>query len=498
MLILPLIMKKMMNRTFCLYVTMLLVCAAPYFKLYGQSATSRPNIVLILVDQMRPDHLSGAHAPNISALAQNGIVFLHAYTASPLCSPSRNSMITGLYPSQTGIYGNQTGPISDDLRDQTFMHRLQQAGYYTALIGKHHYIDRYATGTDMVKTDAVAIKKYGFDAVTQVADISETEPNADHSENADDYIYYLRKHNLDKVYYDNLKDSLKQGRHPLASEFTQDGFIGLSASRFIEGYDRRQPFYLNVSFIGPHPPYEVPASFSKTAPADTKDPIGANAQANAATKRKRAVYTDMITQIDHYIGEIIVSLKKKGLYDNTVFIFTADHGDNLGDFGIWDKRYFYEQSVGVPLFISGHGIPGRNIRVGAVASKSLVSTIDLYPTIMGLAKTATPEHLPGRDLLAMVNGNPANFRNAVYAQLGTLAMVRTAGWKMVFDPEEGGTCYLFNLISDPGELKNLAGEAGYTSTNAELTAKLLAFYIRMYQSTQLKEQLRLQQVRVGE
>jgi arylsulfatase A-like enzyme len=378
------------------------------------------------------------------------------------------------------------------------MNKLQASGYYTALIGKHHYIDRFETGTDIVRTDAEAVKKYGFNSVIQVVDVTETMPNADNTQNIDDYIYYLRKKGLEKQYFDNLKDSLKAGRHPLTSPNTQDGFIGLSACSFIEDYNKKEPFYLNVSFVGPHPPYEVPAAFSNTDPGDTDDPIGEGAQPGNATKRKRAVYDDMITQIDMYVGKMVEALKRIHQLDNTVIIFTADHGDNLGDFGIWDKRYFYEQSVEVPFFITGKGIPGRDHRVGAVASKALISSLDIYPTIMDLAHiTQVPPNLGGINLMDIINGKESAFRDAVYSQLGTLMMIRTAGWKMVFDPEEGGAYYLFNLISDPKELNNLAGVAGYESVTADLTKKLLSFYIKMYQSTQLKEQLRLQKVRVG-
>src|SRR5690606_18620795 len=122
--------------------------------------------------------------------------------------PSRTSIITGLYPSQTGIYGNQTGPVSDDLRDHTFMNVLKESGYYTSFVGKHHYIDRYAMGINMVVSDKTEVEKYGFDQVVQVADIGEHMPNQDHSENIDDYIYYLREKGLEETYFDNIRDGI--------------------------------------------------------------------------------------------------------------------------------------------------------------------------------------------------------------------------------------------------------------------------------------------------
>ncbi len=462
----------------------------------GQIGSSGPNIILIMVDQMRPDHLISAKTPNLTTLAESGVRFTHAYTAAPLCQPSRTSIITGLYPSQTKIYGNQTGPLSNDLRDNTFMNYLQKAGYYTALIGKHHYIDRYATGTNMVKTDEDEIKRYGFNSVVQVADISEHMPNSNHSENIDDYIYSLRKKGLEEKYFNNIQSGIKSGVHPLSSDDTEDGFIGLSACDFIQNYNKKQPFYLNVSFISPHPPYLAPESFINTKPEDTKPTV--DGVDNQSTRERRARYRDMITHVDYYIGKIINSLKEKDLYKNTVIIFTADHGDNLGDHGIWDKRYFYEQSAGVPLLITGKGIPGKDIRIGDIQSKALVSTLDIYPTIMDLAGIdISTRDLPGINLLTTIRGRSEDLRNAVYSQLGTLVMIRTARWKMVFDPEEGGTYYLFNLINDPNELNNLAGVAGYESVTTNLTSRLLSFYVELDQSIQMKEQLRLQKVRTG-
>jgi len=486
--------RRSIQRTLIVVMGVSIFCLATAAK--GQDTLAKPNIIFIMVDQMRPDHLIGPTTPNLSTLSEGGVRFIHNYTASPLCQPSRISIITGLYPSQTKIYGNQTGPLSDELRDNTFMNELQKAGYYTGFIGKHHYIDRYATGTNVIQADADEIKKYGFNYVVQVADISEHIPNSNHSENVDDYIYYLREKGLEKTYFDNIRSGIRSGIHPLKSEDTEDGFIGLTARDFIDNYNKNVPFYLSVSFISPHPPYVVPEEFISTKPEDTVAPLGGID--NKATRLKRARYKDMVSQVDFYVGKIIKSLKEREFSDNTVIIFTADHGDNLGDYGIWDKRYFYEQSAGVPLFISGKGIPGKDIRIGNIQSKALVSSLDIYPTIMNLAGVDISDRkLPGKNLLNIIKGNNEDLRSAVFSQLGTLVMIRTARWKMVFDPEEGGTYYLFNLINDPKELNNLAGVAGYESITADLTKKLLSFYIGLNQSTQMKEQLRLQKVRVG-
>lgn len=453
----------------------------------------RPNIILIQVDQMRPDHLY--KMPELMKLANDGVIFDHAYTASPLCQPSRTSIITGSYPSRTGIYGNQTGPISEEMRDNTFMNKLQDLGYYTALIGKHHYIDRYAVGINVVEEDEEEVKKYGFNYVVQCLDIMEHFPNKDKTENIDDYIYFLKEKGLYKKYVNEYPKVAGNGLHPLDSKDTEDGYIGTKATEFILDFKKNDPFYLNVSFIGPHPPYVVPEEFKKTNPENTAEPISANPSAN--TSKKRATYADMCGHIDFYIKKITDALRTKGYLENTMIIFTADHGDNLGDFGIWDKRHFYEQSVGVPLIIYGKGIPGRNIRFGSIKSKALVSTLDIYPTVLAAAGGDISNiNRSGKNLFEIINEQPGAFRNAVYSELGTCSMIRNAQWKMVFDPEQGGTCNLYNLISDPLEINNLAGVSGYENITAELTSQLLSRYISSFQSTQGKEQQRLQKVRV--
>jgi len=229
----------------------------------------KPNIILILTDHFRRDAV-GPSTPNLQALAAEGTLFENAYCAAPLCQPARCSLITGMFPSQHGVCGNQSPPIPDALRDNTFMHRLRDAGYFTAMIGKHHYIDRYGLGVDL-RDDNDEIGRYGFDHVFQVAD--------------------------------------------------------------------ERPFYLNLSFIGPHPPFWHPGEL-RHDPDGMPPPLGV--PDNAADRRRRAHYMEKCSLIDRYIGRLVEALKKKGIYENTVIVFTSDHGENAGDFGIWDKRFFYE------------------------------------------------------------------------------------------------------------------------------------------------------------
>lgn len=444
----------------------------------------QPNIILIMTDHFRRDAL-GPSTPNLLALANAGTRFENAYCNAPLCGPSRVSLITGLYPSQHGVCGNQAEPIHNDLRADTFMNHLQQAGYTTALVGKHHYIDRYGLNVDATQ-DTDELRQYGFDRVFIVLD------DGENGHNDDEYTRYLARQGKLDIFREALAHRADPFRHPFEADESADGFIGRQGIQFVENYEDRKPFYLNLSFVGPHPPLWHPGE-SLHDPSAMPAPIGA--ADDAATRTRRAHYMDKCALIDQYIGQLTQALKQRGLYENTVFIFTSDHGDNLGDYGIWDKRYFYEQSVGVPLFMCGPGAPAGERRNGPRISRALVTHHDLYPTILNLAQARQGRHKRmGKDLLAILRNEASH--DAAYAELATCAMIRTGNWKLVFDPEQGGVQYLFNLAVDPLEQRNLAGVAGYEHVTLDLIQRLLAHRIRLTQYTQIKEEQRLQRVRI--
>lgn len=442
-----------------------------------------------MTDHFRRDAV-GASTPNLRRLADQGVSFVNAYCAAPLCQPARVAIATGLYPSQNGISGNMSPPLASRFRDDTYMNRLRQAGYRTALIGKHHFIDDYGLGVDVVERDD-EVGRYGFDFVWQVVDAGENLHNDDR------YTRYLR----DKGLLDDYRSAQAEragvcGEYPYGEDDSEDGHIGRTACEHLTEQAPGQPFYLNVSFVGPHPPYWHPGDLAHD-PAAMTAPVGA--ADTPATRELRAHYMDKCALIDRQIGQILTTLEQRGLREHTVIVFTTDHGDMLGDFGIWDKRFFYEASVGVPLIMAGPGVPrGARDLTGRI-SKALVSHLDLYPTLLALAGADSSNGVTrraGRDLLPMLGPEPA-LRTAVFAELGTAAMVRTGNWKLVFDPEQGGVQFLFNLVSDPGQECNLAGQPGYEATTITLLERLLTERIRLTQSTHDKEERRVQRVRVG-
>jgi arylsulfatase len=452
---------------------------------------NQPHIILIMTDHFRPDAV-GNSTPNLMRLVKNGTKFENAYSATPLCQPSRVSMVTGLYPSQNGVCGNMTPPISNDLRDDTFMNHLRGAGYYTAMIGKHHYIDAYGLGIDVVAEQDEAIKAYGFDHVWQVLDCDENLHNNDR------YTHYLHEKGLLEMYREETrKHSWSCGPYPLDEEDCEDAYIGRMGCEFIEAFDKNNPFYLNLSFVGPHPPYWHPNDLQHN-PLEMSPPLGA--PDNEFVRERRAHYMDKCAIIDRAIGRLISTLEDKEIFDETIIIFVSDHGDNLGDFGIWDKRFYYEQSAGVPMILHGPKIPRGDRNVGGKHSKALVSLIDLYPTILsfgGVEIEMLMHQRDGRDLLKILREEKGAFRDELFSELGTSVMIRHGNWKLVYDPEQGGVQYLFNLANDPSELNNLAGVAGYEHITLDLVQRLLSRYIHQTQFTHDKEERRVQKVRMA-
>jgi choline-sulfatase len=207
---------------------------------------------------------------------------------------------------------------------------------------------------------------------------------------------------------------------------------------------------------------------------------------------------DKCALIDRWIGLLVNVLEERSFLENTVIIFSSDHGDNLGDYGIWDKRFFYEQCVGVPLIAAGPGIEAGDRRSGSRISKAMVSHLDLYPTLLDIAGISrqSDHTFWGRSLAPLLRGEIGTHHRFVYAELATSVMIRTAAAKLVFDPEQGGVTHLYNLVRDPRELENLAGAAGYEAISQPLIEQILSHRILLSQYTQSKEEKRLQSVRI--
>lgn len=435
---------------------------------------SKPNILIFMVDQLNgtlfPDGPADwLHTPNLKKLAARSTRFRNAYTASPLCAPGRASFMSGQLPSRTGVYDNAAEFASSI---PTYAHHLRRAGYYTCLSGKMHFV-----GPDQL---------HGFEErlTTDVypPDFGWTPDYRKPGERID-------------WWYHNMGSVTGAGVAEISNQLEYDDEVAAMASQKLyqlsRGLDDR-PWALTVSFTHPHDPYVARKKFwdlyedcEHLEPAEGAyafDDLDAHSQrimlANDYTKfditdedirRSRRAYFANISYVDDKIGELMRVLEETRQADNTIIAFVADHGDMLGEKGLWFKMTFYDGSARVPLMIAA-----PQMEPGLVTTP--VSTIDMAPTIADLAGVSMDEVMPwteGESLVPLGQGAertaPVAMEYAAEASYAPLVSLRYGKWKYnrcALDPEQ-----LFDMEADPQERINLADAPEHQGTLNSLRAK---------------------------
>jgi choline-sulfatase len=429
----------------------------------------RPNILFVMFDQMAALSLPVyghpvVQAPHMARLAARGTVFENAYCAAPLCSPSRFAMLTGRLPSRIGAYDNATElPASVP----TLLHHLRNAGYRTCLSGKMDF-----TGADQL---------HGYEE-RLTTDLSPSDfgwvPDWEHPDEVQPWFHTLHSvaeagpcdHSLSLQYDEEACQQAVHWLHAAASR--PDG----------------RPFMLTLSIMHPHDPYQGPRRFwdlyqdaEIDLPAEGKrkarernaverrmwslydrDEIAISAK---QLRRARRAYYAMISYCDDVLRRLLSALEVSGLTDNTIVIVTSDHGDMLGERGLWYKMTFYERAVRVPLLFAGPGIKARR----RIADP--ISHLDLLPSLGGLTGARVDRaDLDGRDLSPALKGGALKPSDVVGEYMGEgydapVVMIRRGTRKFVHSVTDGPE--LYDLASDPVELRNLALEpAHHTAVHA--------------------------------
>ncbi len=433
---------------------------------------SRPNILIIMVDQLTgtlfPDGPADwLHTPHLKALAARSTRFANAYTASPLCAPARASFMSGQLPSRTGVYDNAAEFASSI---PTYAHHLRRAGYQTCLSGKMHFV-----GPDQL---------HGFEErlTTDIypPDFGWTPDYRKPGERID-------------WWYHNMGSVTGAGVAEITNQMEYDDEVAHHAKAKIydlaRGHDAR-PWCLTVSFTHPHDPYvarqkywDLYADCDHLMPQVDPIPYGeqdahsqrildANDRDNFNItddhiKRARQAYFANISYIDDKVGALLQVLEDTG--QEAVIIFVSDHGDMLGERGLWFKMSFYEGSARVPLMIAAPGMaPGLNT--------TPVSTIDITPTLCDLADVDMTEVKPwtqGESLVHLGQGGtrdtPVAMEYAAEGSYAPLVSLRYGKWKYnrcALDPDQ-----LFDLEADPHERHNLAEVPSHQGTLTQLRAK---------------------------
>jgi choline-sulfatase len=407
------------------------------------------------------------HAPNLKRLAARSTRFANTYTASPLCAPGRASFMSGLLPSQTRVYDNAAEFAADI---PTYAHHLRRAGYQTCLSGKMHFV-----GPDQL---------HGFEE-RLTTDIYP----ADFGWTPD----YRKPGERIKWWYHNLGSVTGAGVAEISNQMEYDDEVAHHARAKVydlaRGHDTR-PWCLTVSFTHPHDPYvarrkywdlyEDCAHLLPDIPAMEYDDHDVHSQrifdandwrafkiTDEDIRRARRAYFANISYLDDKIGEVMDALE--ATRQEAIIVFVSDHGDMLGERGLWFKMSFFEGSARVPLMIAAPGM-----RAGVVNAP--VSTLDVCPTLCDLAGVSMEEVTPwvsGESLVPLGQGgersNPVAMEYAAEASYAPLVSLRYGKWKFnrcALDPDQ-----LFDLEADPHELSNLAGAAKHAGTLAQLQAK---------------------------
>lgn len=490
--------------------------------------TTVRNILFIMADQLRWDHLgcSGHPAlktPNIDALAARGVRFTNAYVQAGICGPARMSFYTGLYVSSHGSTMNGV-PLAAGI--PTMGDYLRPLGLRVALAGKTHMTaDREGMarlGLDPAADHGVLVSECGFEPFLRDDGL--------HPDQVVDpalaYNAFLRGRGYDSAnpWHDFANSAagpdgsvlsgwyLRHASLParVRAEDSETEWMTDRAIDFIEAQGDA-PWCLHLSYIKPHWPYMAPAPYHDMyAPGDAPGPVRSEAERRDAhpvfaafMQHEESVnfsqqvvrdcvtptYMGLVRQIDDALGRLFAVLEKAGRWDDTLVVFTSDHGDYLGDHWLGEKELFHDASVKVPLIAA---LPGG--ARGAVSDR-LVETIDLVPTFIEAAGGAAPHHmLDGRSLMPLLRGEAvADWRNAAVAELDYAIrparsalglgpsearawMLRTGRWKYVeylnFRPQ------LFDMEEDPDELVDLGEDGHYSAIAAELHEELFDWMAR--------------------
>ena len=476
----------------------------------------RPNIVFIMSDQQRQDTLAcyGAdwmQVPSLNALADQSFVFQNAYVAQPVCTPARATIMTGLYPHAAGPIVNQIH-LSPDV---PVISEMMSSDYVKGYMGKWHL------GDDL-------IPQRGFD-VWKSAEDNHRIAKPEQRYLTSDYNRYLVEQGYEPDRTRNGVGVFSSDRHyDMPEEHQMASYLGDQAAEFIE-QNKDRPFVLYVSTFEPHSPYHGPfmdmydPAELPVGPAFLRKPESASlvnrvradyflkfmldgadqsadeymtryaapredVSTEAGWRTLRAHYMANVTLVDRMVGKITAALERAGVSDNTVVVFTSEHGDMMGDHGMLEKRSFFEEASRVPLLMKVPWLSQERTLV-----EGSVGQVDLVPTLLDLIGEDAPGNLQGKSLRPVLEGDADLSDNDVFVQwngtseeiidrfLGSAEINRMLAlpWRSVITPDRwklnlcaGDRCELYDLNSDPHEMNNLFDDPAQADRVRDMAARI--------------------------
>lgn len=449
----------------------------------------KPNIIMIMTDQQRFDtiaSLGNSHmiTPNLDKIVDGGTVFSNAFAPGATCIASRAATFTGMYAHNTGVYS-----FHDWCHHKTWVEDLNLDGYHCVNLGKMHCEPMY-DDCGFHERRVVENKASNFLKLHKAVDEWER------------YLHQngMKRPNDRQKKYEDWIDRYNAITWEYDEKYHSDAFVGDLAYNWLDNWDMYKPLFLQVGFPGPHEPYDPPQEYldlykDKDIPEpifmegelDNKPPqhkllreyfknnyrqeslIDIEKATVDEVKEMRKHYYANITMIDHYIGKIVDKLQEKGMLENTIIIFTSDHGDNLGDHKMSYKWVMYDTVTKVPLLIKDY----RNTQNETTEVKDLVNLVDIGPTILNMANIDIPCYLEGKSLKPYVDKDTnVQKQEYVYCEDNYQIMMRSENYKMVYYiGQELGEFY--DLTKDPNELNNLWQCSEYKEKIIEMRNQLL-------------------------
>ena len=457
----------------------------------------QPNIVFVYCDQMNPRAMGWTgqmevKTPHLDDFSEISYCFTNAYCASPVCAPARHSIYTGVYPSRHWVLKNDMR-MNEDYT--TIMAMLNEEGYTTANIGKmhnapyHHRRDfQYVLNHEFFVGPA-GISHY--DAFLR----SELDKRG-----ITDYRPY--KHVPEEKVWLQVKEGIANV-NPLTEELIPEHWMTREALKFMDDQVTNRPdnpFFLHLSYFPPHHPYmpikkyadmylenmedlELPPNYDherlqRWCKSGRMTP---DSLSEEDVKYFRALYFGFMTQLDAALGDLFQGIEERGLLKNTIIVFTADHGDNLGEHGLFYKGNMYEGSVRVPLMVywPGHELKGRKV------ISDNVSQVDLVPTLLEAAGIVPSDHMAGRNMMPLMTGKESWEDHSVYSEYYTRnqepsqLMLRKGDYKFIYtsDTETGDwETYFYNIKEDPWEMNNAMDDPQYADILLNYTNELMNDY----------------------
>lgn len=437
------------------------------------------NILLIVIDQLRFDALGFmgneiVKTPHIDTLAGEGIIFNKAYTACSSCIPSRAAIFTGLAPKNHKRIGYMDGVAWE--YENTLPKELTKQGYYTQCVGKMHVSPlRNSLGFHNVELHDGYLHYYR----------RETTPSYENQKIADDYYYWLKNElGIEADASDTGIDCNSWVSRPWIydEKYHPTNWVSSRSIDFLRRRDRDKPFFLMASYVRPHPPFDAPAYYFdlyknkdipkspigdwldediiKNMPKDVISSIAPND--DELVRQAKIGYYACITHLDHQIGRLIQELKERHLYDNTLIIFTSDHGELLMDHNLFRKSLPYEGATHIPFFISGGYNALKCVRNSVC--NSLIELRDILPTIVDYAGGDIPQNIDGKSLLPLLEKPSEDIRDYLHGEHSygdkSNHFIVTKKDKYIWFYKTGEEQY-FNMEDDPMEEKNLIKDIKY-------------------------------------